>query len=239
MKKLLSCSSIAALVAVLSGFSSVPRKETAAQAPLTWNEYWVAHGVNKPPPRNFLEAKFNGTIQNLSNGKLSDTTARRWALADLRRGRGDLWAAEHLRLDIVNAGVLGPPGLNGTGAHIESELAKGVVRLETGGALEIVTVAVIDVEEILGKSAPKADVPKFMCVFVYRATGKGTKRTFKDGRVEAIEAHAKAGDLSWQVDTGWFFDDPALGPLWYQEHGWACVPNDGSVTGKICGMVKP
>jgi hypothetical protein len=45
--------------------------------------------------------------------------------------------------------------------------------------------------------------------------------------------------MSWQLDTGTFVADRTVGPLWYQLRGWKCTPGDGTVTGGLCGLLKP
>lgn len=242
MRRTISNALLAAVLiaasAIPSGFASTVQPGNAPPPP-TWNEYWHARGVNPPPPRDFLEGMFGGTIQNLTGGKLSDATVRKWVLADQRRGRGDQWGGEHLRLDVVNAGVFGPAGLNGTDQYVERELARGVERVENDGAAEIVTAAVISVPKTLVAENRGVGLTEYVIVLVFRATGKGGLRVFRDGRTEQVPPPKKTGELWWQLDTGAFIADPTVGPLWYQLRGWTCVPNDGSVTGKLCGLVKP
>jgi hypothetical protein len=229
---------LALSVAGSSAFASTVQSK-ATPAPPAWNDYWDAHGVNPPPPRNFLEGSFDGTIQNLTGGRLSDAKVRKWVLADLRRGRGDQWGGYQLRLDIVNAGVFGPPGLNGTDQYIERELARGVKRIEPEGGVDVVTAAVVFVPETLRANNPDAGFTEYVIVLVYRATAKGGTRVFRDGHSEPIPAPENPRELRWQLDTGAFVADPTVGPLWYQLRGWSCAPNDGSATGSLCGLVKP
>jgi hypothetical protein len=101
----LLCATILLLVGLARAATGTPA------TPLTWQDFWHSIKVSPPPPRDFLDGKYTGEILNLAGGKLSDATVRKWVLADLRRGRGDSWALNQLRLDVANAGIFGPPGL--------------------------------------------------------------------------------------------------------------------------------
>jgi hypothetical protein len=212
---------------------------TAKPAP-TWSEFWRQHGVDSPPPPDFLEGKYSGKILNLTGGKLSDAVARAWILADLRRSRGDDWATSHLRLDLANANVFGPPGLNGSGEGIEQLLARGAVRVDGHGGEEIVAAAVISVADHLPANNPADDsgeFGKFVIVLMYRPNP--IDGVFADGHTERLRPQALPGELHWQLDTGSFREDPTVGPLWYQAQGWSCAPEDGSTAGMFCALVEP
>jgi hypothetical protein len=93
----------------------------------TWDGFWRSRGVSPAPPPDFLEpAQPLPQILNLTGDAISDEVVRRWVSANLRRGTGDQWAACHLRADVVDADVLGPPGLNGTKQSILDERAPAV-----------------------------------------------------------------------------------------------------------------
>src|SRR5262249_21300922 len=145
----------------------------------------------------------------------ADDVARRWILADLRRGNADAWAAHHMRVDIVNAGVLGPPGLNGTDRSIAAGLARGTVATNCPSPL-IDAAAVIDVPKSLQQQVAWARLTDFVIVLVFRATGIPCRRTLSDGTSEELPLRRQRGELMWQLDTGEFRDDPVIGPIWYQ-----------------------
>src|SRR3954469_10291916 len=91
----------------------------ATDAP-TWAQYWHSVKVEPPPPQTFLDAPpFHGKILNLTTGRLTDDIVKQWIDADLRRGAADSWTERNLRRDIADAGIFGPPGLNGTSEGID------------------------------------------------------------------------------------------------------------------------
>src|SRR5262245_62983674 len=68
-----------------------------------WDDFWRARSVSPAPPKSFLDYDAEPSkVLNLTHGLLGDDVVRRWILADGRRGKGDAWAANHMRLDIVN-----------------------------------------------------------------------------------------------------------------------------------------
>ena len=206
-----------------------------------WDAFWRSRGVSPAPPRDFLDlpAGPQPELLNLTDGAITDETAARWVNADLRRLGGDSWAARHLRLDIASADVLGPPGLNGTDESIKKEQAMGTIERTSRSPPTIVMAAVIAVSGYLLKEFPAVGLTNFVIVLVYRATGEGGERVFSDGRRESIPARRPAGQLSWQLDTGEFRENPVVGPLWYQARGWSCQPDGNRVTDSICGLVRP
>lgn len=213
----------------------------AANSPATsdWERFWAARSVSPAPPPTFLEDGHEPTdVLNLTHGRLSDDVVRRWISADIRRGRADAWAANHLRMDIVNAGVLGPPGLNGTDKSIEYERARGTIEL-TCAAGGTVAAGVIAVPTETQRRISWADLTDFVVVQVFRRTGEPCVRKLSDGTTERLPTRDGAGELSWQLDTGEFRDDPVVGPLWYQAHGWRCRMDGTGDLDEICGMVHP
>ena len=239
MRKLLLHVVAATFTAAPLAWSSVSQPDAAPQPVPNWDAYWLERGVRPPPPRNFLEGEFNGKLLNLTEGRLSDATVRMWVLADLRRGRGDSWATCQLRLDITNADVFGPPGLNGTGAGVERALERGAVSIDAEPTFETVAAAVVTVSKQLQADHPELGLTDYVVVLMNRSTGKPTSLVFTDGHKEPFGAARDAGELRWQLDTGAYVADRTVGGLWYQLRGWACKPDDGSVTGELCGLLKP
>jgi hypothetical protein len=179
-------------------------------------------------------------ILNLTAGAISDEVARRWVIADLRRGMGDQWAACHLRADIVDADVLGPPGLNGTKQSILENRAKGVIGQNCRPASFVtIAAAVVAVSEGLQFRLAEAGLTNFVIVQTLQATGKAEERIFADGHRESIGSFGPAGTLIWQLDTGQFRDLPIVGPLWYQARGWRCHPDGTSPLDEICALLRP
>jgi hypothetical protein len=237
MRKLLLVT-IAAAVMVPLAWSGAAKRATP-QVAHNWEEFWTLRGVAPPPPRDFLEGGFNGRILNLTDGRLSDHLAQQWALGDLRRGRGDLWATYQLRSDIVNADVFGPPGLNGSGQGIEFLRGKGVVHIDAADKFETIAIAVVSVSKAQQAKEPGSGLTDYVIVLLNRSTGKSGTFVHGDGHREEAPSGGAQGALSWQLDTGDFRPDPIIGPLWYQLRGWTCRPNDGSVAGEICGKLQP
>lgn len=206
----------------------------------TWEAFWRSVKVYPPPPRDFLEGTYSGKISNLTQGKLDDQTVRAWVLADLRRGRGDSYSLLTLRRDIADAGIFGPPGLNGTSDAIASERAKGVVMLELEHDNEVVAAAVVWVPPDERKKYADVGLSEYVIVLKYlpkQSTGSAD-RVFADGRREPLVLTPPSKAPHWQIDIGHFVAHPVLGPLWYQKLGFSCRPNDGSVTGHYCGLLE-
>lgn len=204
-----------------------------------WDEFWRAHSVSPPPPKTFLDYDAEPSdILNLTHGLLGDDVVRRWILADVRRGKGDAWAANHLRIDIVGAGVLGPAGLNGTDHSISKERAKGTVEIVCKSGMTVAA-GVIAVQKETQRRIPWAELTDFVIVQVFQATGEPCIRRLSDGTTETIPIRRQRGELSWQLDTGEFRDDPVVGPLWYQARGWSCKMDGTGDLDEICGLVQP
>jgi len=207
---------------------------------MSWSAFWQSVHVDPPPPESFLdEAPFRGKVLNLTTGRLSDDVVRQWVSADLRRGKADAWATNNLRRDITDSGILGPPGLNGSSEGIDAERAKHVVRIEGDDYAETIAAAVIWVSKDAQRTNPGAGYTDYVIVHVRRTTGRPLTEVLRSGARAPYGKLRKAGELYWQLDTGHFFIHPVLGPLWYQQDGWSCQPNDGTQMGEICGRVKP
>lgn len=220
---------IATLVATASLAGSAP----------SWDEFWHSVKVDPVPPANFIDVPaFRGKVLNLTTGRLSDDVVRQWIQADLRRGVADTWAAKNLRRDIAEAGIFGPPGLNGTSDAIDSERAKYTVRTE-GPDSEIVAAAVIWLSPEDRRVYARLGFTEYVIVLAFRIPTGQRFRVFGSGAREPIPSSLKPGELHWQLDTGHFFTHPVLGPLWYQQTGFTCIPDDGTRVGEICARVKP
>jgi hypothetical protein len=225
---------LAALICMAAAASGL---KPASDKPSSWDAYWTSVGVDPPPPRDFLNVNYDGRIDNLTEGRLTDETVRKWVLADLRRGQGDGYAAMNLREDIANADVFGPPGLNGTDRGIRALREKGVERIEEPTMPDIIAAAVIWIPQPMQAEQRAAGLTDYVIVFLYRSKAGKTTMIYRDGRREVMEDKSE-GVLAWQLDTGHFFEHPTLGPLWYQKNGWSCGPDD-TLLGKLCGRVKP
>ena len=208
-----------------------------ARADDSWRDFWLSVNVEPAPPKNFLDAEFKGRIDNLTHGQISDATARKWVLADMRRALGDLYASQNLRDDIANAGIFGPPGLNGTADLIEDLRLAGVDRIDAPLMAEYIAAAVIPVSQEIQRKNPDAGLTDYVIVLLYRPRAADGVTIYTNGQREPI-ATSSDRDPRWQIDTGYFVEHPVLGPLWYQERGWTCRP-DSSVVGQLCGLVKP
>src|SRR4051794_9733989 len=101
---------IAILVLACAGCAARPLCGQTTCPPGTspaWDAFWRAHGVLAAPPFDFLDSPPATTpaVLNRTDGRLDDQTVRRWLCGGLRRSRGAKWAEQHLRTDLVNAGV--------------------------------------------------------------------------------------------------------------------------------------
>jgi hypothetical protein len=225
--------SCAAAAALASTASSGARSQT-------WDEFWLAHHVEPSPPKGFLGTPPRDLqVLNLTNGAIDDATARRWAGAAWRRGQGDRWAECNLRMDLINSGVLGPPGLNGTDQFVKAELAMGTKSLTCNPGADAVKVAVIAVTDEMKSKHAAARLTPYVIVSMSRINGSTGTRTRADGSRETVSTRRKKGELIWQLDTGQVRDSPVIGRLWYQANGFSCRPDGSTPLDDICGLVKP
>ena len=206
-----------------------------------WDDFWHAHGVGPSPPRGFLDAPEDPLpeIVNATAGLVDDATVRRWILADLRRGRGDDWASRHLRIDVARANLFGPPGLNGTDDGIWAEALRGVVEIRCAEPRTVISAAaVVSVPRDVQAENPWAGLTDYVIV-LRREQGAGLcERAFRDGHFETMAALHPTGSPTWQLDTGSFREAPVIGSLWYQAHGWSCVPDPaGTPIGRLCAVL--
>jgi hypothetical protein len=213
---------------------------TGGKAGQAWDEFWRKHGVVPSPPEGFLGTPpADLKVVNLTNGKLTDQAARRWARADWRRGRGDSWSVCHLRMDLVDAGVLGTPGLSGNSAFVVRERTTGTTSLSCPPLATLEKIGVIAVTHEMLRKHPDSGLTEYVIVSLSRGNGAVWTRNLPNGRQETIETHAKPGVLAWQLDTGEFHDDPVIGPVWYQAIGWSCGNSRPGTLDDICGLVQP
>jgi hypothetical protein len=204
-----------------------------------WDEFWRVRSASPAPPPSFLSYEAEpAEILNLTNGLQNDEVVRTWILADVRRGRADAWAANHMRGDIVNSGVLGPPGLNGTDRSIARERAMGTVEITCKSGMTVAA-GVVSVPKDTQQRISWAELTDFVIVQVFRATGEPCIRKLSDGTTQELPVRRQRGELSWQLDTGEFRDDPVVGQLWYQARGWSCKMDGTGDLDEICGLVQP
>jgi hypothetical protein len=223
--------------AILTLAACAPKEDTSARGD-PWEAFWHSVKVEPAPRRDFLEGPFNGKILNLTDGRLPDDTVEAWVLADMRRGRGDLYASYNLRRDIADADVFGPPGLNGTGEGIRNARQQGLVRVKGPLSPDVVAAAVIWISPAQRQELASFGLTEYVIVQAYRRAKGRVTRVYRDGHIETDQTTG-AADVYWQLDCGHFVDHPVLGPLWYQSRGWTCKPDDGTPVGEICGRVMP
>jgi hypothetical protein len=220
------------------GSRSTAAQQTGIAPPLSaWDSYWLSRQVSPPPPKAMFDPlPAQVRVQNLTNGAITDETATHWVIADIRRANAEIWAYRHLRADIYNANVLGPPGLNSHAIEgMNRERANGTVELVGTVSTAPVAAAVVAVPQRTADDG----LSDFVIVQVFRADGRGRERITSDGHRERIASSKQAGELWWQLDAGEFRDDPIVGPLWYQAHGWKCLPGASDVASRICALVQP
>jgi hypothetical protein len=224
--------SCAAATALATTVSSDARNQT-------WDEFWLAHHVQPSPPKGFLGTPPRDfQVLNLTSGAIDDATARRWAGANWRRGQGDRWAGCNLRLDLINSGILGPPGLNGTGQFVEAELANGTKSVSCNPNADTVKLAVIAVTDEMKRRHAAAHLTPYVIVGIARINGTTVTRIRADGTRETVPTRLKKGEFIWQLDTGQIRDHPVIGQLWYQANGFSCRADGSTPLDDICGLVK-
>src|SRR3954471_16653788 len=179
MKRILCC-----LALVLSG---------GAFAADDWQSFWASVNVSPPPPRDFLDGDRVPRIRNLTDGHLSDETVKAWVDADLRRGRGDSYAAINLRRDIADAGVFGPPGLNGTSGGIDVMRARGAVRIEGAEDTDYLAAGVIWIPP-----PQRKQFTEYVIVLVFRAHPH-QQLVLKNGMTVAMPQSADPDAVHWQL----------------------------------------
>ena len=227
---------LGALILSFSSLSLGINPQSGPAGDEAWKSFWNSVNVDPPPPRDFLEGDFTGKILNLTGGRLSDATVKSWILADMRRGRGDSYAGYHLRRDIADADIFGPPGLNGTSEGIDKLRAQGVERIDPDPTQRTRVAAVVWIPPEQQRANARAGFTEYAIV-TGRESGMGTF-VYRDGRKEPAGKPAPAGELRWQLDTGHFYRHGTLGALWYQQNGFTCIPGSAGITGEICGRVK-
>ena len=103
---------------------------------------------------------------------------------------------------------------------------------------KLVRAAVISVPKYLQANSGSFGLTDFVIVQMFEATGHRGIRVLKDGSRQPLGGRSR-GELSWQLDTGSFRDDPVLGPIWYQARGWSCQPSEDGFMGQLCGFQRP
>lgn len=178
-----------------------------------WSAFWQARDVTPPPPLTVFDpvpTPAQLVVRNLTRGAIDDATASRWMLGDIRRDNADAWAKRHLRLDVANAGVLGPPGLNGTGREIVELQAKGVGQADGPSPLPVVAAVVA-----IPREARRAMHSDYAIVLAFQIDGA----------------------LRWGLDVGVYREDPIIGGIWYQVRRWSCRPAGSSTIDHLCAQV--
>ena len=104
--------------------------------------------------------------------------------------------------------------------------------------LEVLAAGVIWISPQKQKEYPAAELTEYVIVFAYRYPADARVRVLQDGKSEPFPHKGSPGEIHWQLDAGHFVDRATLGPLWYQQRGWSCRPNDGTITGEICARLK-
>ena len=237
-RALSACRGLIFVASIGAWMAAMCASAAGADATAEWETYWFDHGVSPAPPRDFLASRSAPKIHNLTEGKISDATAEKWVMADVRRTEGDSWSLNHLRLDLIDADVLGPPGLNGSAEAVQDERQKGVVELRFPKPSEIVAAGVLAISKPEQAAHSTLGLTDFVIVLVVRASGADGERVFADGRKEVIPAARPAGALSRQLDTGYFREHKTIGPLWYQAGGWNCTERDGTLSSQLCAKVQ-
>jgi hypothetical protein len=82
--------------------------------------FWARRGVTPPPPAGFLDAYAGLPLP-----------ASEYVRAAVRELSGETYATDHLRLDLVDSGVLGTVGLSGDQTSIEQARAAGLASTTT------------------------------------------------------------------------------------------------------------
>jgi hypothetical protein len=113
------------------------------------------------------------------------------------------WAVTHMRLDLINADVLGPPGLNGSSRFVETERVKGVVEQRFPPTSKVVAAGVLAVSKDLQLKYPGAGLTVY-CAESGRLWPNSThasKRLNKSPLCKPF-SRRKAGAEAARLDSG-------------------------------------
>jgi hypothetical protein len=181
-------------LALPSGPTTVAPGETLAA-------FWARLRVTPAPPADFLDA-----YAGIALPSTSPVVA-----AAVRGLAGRDWALDHLRLDLVDAGVLGAVGLSGADASVTEATSRGITSLSS--SLSSVTAAkVVDV--------PAAQVSSLdTTIVVLRVSYGPTVGTYADGTsATAPPDPAKAIAIAGHLVT-----DRLLGTFLYETQTVDCA----------------
>lgn len=213
-----------------SGSAASPGATASPSGPVTptpdenAGQFWSRRGVVPSPPPGFLD---NNAALPLPAAGGSVPAARRYVQAALRELSGETYAVDHLRLDIVESGVLGPPGLSGDDRSVIQARNAGLTATTTSlTAVQAASVVALSAADARGLDAYVVVLRLAYGPFVGTYAG-GASRTLPPTppQTQALIGHLVANRL--------------LGTYLYVTRAVDCASAaKGSVTAKACATLR-
>lgn len=186
--------------------------------------FWARRQVTPSPPPGFLDDYAALPLPAVAG---SVPGARGYVQAALRQLSGETYAIDHLRLDIVESGVLGPPGLSGDDTSVIQARNAGLSGTATAlKAVQAASVLRLSAAEAKGLDAYAVVLRLAYGPFVGTYAG-GASRTLPPAvpQTEALIGHLVANRL--------------LGTYLYVTRAVDCASAvAGSVAAKVCATLR-
>lgn len=185
--------------------------------------FWSRRRVAPPPPATFLDA-YSSIALPVPKGTVAGATS--YERAALRQLSGETYALDHLRLDLVDSGVLGTSGLSGDDTSIIQARNAGLVGTTT--TLESVLAA--SVVRLTGAQATGLDAD----VVVLKLQYGPLLGTFSDGTRKTLPASAPQTEAL----VGHLVDSPLLGMYFSVTTAVDCsTATPGSASAAACATL--
>jgi hypothetical protein len=201
-------------------------------------KFWAEHHVTNTPPGDIFDVHRSLTpgYWNRTLGLVSDGDAYRWFIGALRSNSAKLWALEHFRHDVVDADVIGRPGLDGANIAISN--------LQTTGAASM---TITDAKGVgmqlhhLTADQSAALVPDRTASYaiLLRSRGPSTGILNFPGGVTQTLWDLGSGGSTRHLLVGEYREDPISSGLWYEFLDVDCNRTSGAVEIQLCNLVQP
>jgi len=217
-----------------------------------WSDMWASYDVTPPPSDDPMTAYKRPLpkVQNLTQGKVSDADAQKWADGLLRTESAAIWSKAHLKTGPLSNG-LGEPAAARVNTYnisipaIEDATKKGASRIEVQPA-DVVAIGLVNVPEVVSAQyrAPLG-LSKVAIIIWLRGPSLQTV-VYPDGRRE-VGGGLAAGHLEEDVESGQFIPRGAstphftsgvspFAPYWYKQTEYVC--SDEPKLAALCGQVS-
>jgi hypothetical protein len=185
---------------------------------------WSRRGVTPAPPAGFLDAY---AALPLPVAATNAPDAAAYVRAAVRELSGDTYATDHLRLDLVDSGVLGVTGLAGDDTSIIQAENAGLASTDT-------TLRAVLAAAVLKLSPAQAkDLDDY--VVVLRLQYGPTVGTYTDGTSKTLPAGAPVS----QAVAGHLVTSPLLGTYLYVTSATDCTSAvKGSASAQACALLS-